>query len=66
VALDPHQNLRARLEAIRMLLERGWGKTLDISITGSLTTLDPSKLARLTDAELALAAELVAKLTAEE
>jgi len=67
IATGAHRDTKARLRALEVLLDRGWGKALEsLNISGSLTTLDPAKLARLSDAELEQAAALVAKLAAEE
>lgn len=67
IATEPHQNTKARIEAIKELFNRGWGRALEsLHVSGGLATLDPAKLVRLSDAELEQAAAIVAKLVADE
>jgi hypothetical protein len=66
IAVGGHRDVKARLRALEVLLDRGFGKAeTNLNISGSLTTLDPAKLVRLSDDELEQAADLVAKLLAE-
>jgi hypothetical protein len=67
IATGSHRDVRHRIEACKVLLDRGWGKAVEtVNLHGSLATLDPARLARLSDAELAAAADLVAKLMSDE
>ena len=66
IATGGHRDVKARIEAIKLLLAYGFGKPLEsLNISGGVTTIDPAKLARLSDAELEQAAAIVAKLSAE-
>ena len=66
LATGGHRDVKARIEAIKLLLAYGFGKPLEsLNISGGVTTIDPAKLARLSDAELEQAAAIVAKLAAE-
>lgn len=54
---DPRQRTRDRLEAARLLGDRGWGKPvvsidLDVGLEAQQMTVDTEKLAELTGDEL--------------
>jgi hypothetical protein len=67
IALSPHRDVRARIQAAEVLLTRGFGKPPEsVTISGSLATLDPSKLSRLTDEELEYASAIAARLLADD
>ena len=67
IATGEHKDVNARIKAAELLLTRGYGKPPDnLNISGSVARLDPAKLARLSDEELAQAAALVAKLADDD
>ena len=67
IAVDPHRDTRSRINALEILLDRGYGRApQEIQLSGSVAALDPARLVRLTDAELEQAADLVSKLVGED
>lgn len=67
VATQPHRDTKARIQALTILIERGWGKApQDLNINAQVATLDAASLARLSDAELQLAAALARKMAGLE
>jgi hypothetical protein len=66
LATGKHSNVKVKVECLGKLLDRLLGKALEtMKVSGGVTTIDPAKLARLSDAELEQAAAIVAKLAAE-
>jgi hypothetical protein len=67
LAVGEHRDTKVRLQTIEVLLDRGWGRAVErLNVSGSVAALDRAKIARLTDAELALAAQLVEKPAADD
>jgi len=65
IAAKPHKDVKTRITALGMLLDRGWGKPKEhIQLEGSLSslTLTPEAVAKLSDAELAQAVSVVLRL----
>jgi hypothetical protein len=67
LAVGEHRDAKVRLRPREVLLDRGWGKPIEhLNLSGSLATLDPSRLLRPSDEELATASAIAAKLMAYE
>jgi hypothetical protein len=63
LATEPHKDTRARIAAIQILLERGYGKPpQDLNITAAIAAVSQEAIARLSDEELAQAISIGRKL----
>ena len=64
VMQDDRQRTRDRLEAARLLADRGWGKpvlAVDLDVAANLPVLDPDHFAKLSTEELDLVIDLAEK-----
>lgn len=64
LATRPHNNVKARLAAIGLLLERGYGKPpQELELTGAITQLSESDVSRLSNEDIAALLSILARMS---